>query len=264
MEILTAKKGGPSRDWLNPQLGYIKTTRARSKARQWFRRQERTENIAQGREILEKELRRLGLEQRTFEEIAELFKYQNVDNFLAAIGYGDISAQQIASKLADIVARPSPLSEPVLPPSAVVGVQVRGVGDLLTRLARCCNPVPGDPIIGYITRGRGITVHRRDCPNIKNIPDSERLIEVEWGAAREAYPVDICIEAFDRPGLLRDIASIVADEGISMSAVHSSTHGDNTATILATLQINGIQQLHNVLSRLEGLRDVLEVRRETG
>ena len=264
VEILTAKKGGPSRDWLNPQLGYIKTTRARSKARQWFRRQERTENIAQGREILEKELRRLGLEQRTFEEIAELFKYQNVDNFLAAIGYGDISAQQIASKLADIVARPSPLSEPVLPPSAVVGVQVRGVGDLLTRLARCCNPVPGDPIIGYITRGRGITVHRRDCPNIKNIPDSERLIEVEWGATREAYPVDICIEAFDRPGLLRDIASIVADEGISMSAVHSSTHGDNTATILATLQINGIQQLHNVLSRLEGLRDVLEVRRETG
>jgi len=262
VEILTAKKGGPSRDWLNSQLGYIKTTRARVKARQWFKRQERTENIAQGREVLEKELHRLGLEQRSFEEIAKLFKYRNVDTFLAAIGYGDISPQQIAGKFADIGVRPLLFPESVLPPPSVVGVRVKGVGDLLTRLAPCCNPVPGDPIVGYITRGTGITVHRRDCPNIKNMADSERLIEVEWGVAREVYPVDIHIEAFDRPGLLRDIASIVADEGISMSAAHVSTHGDNTATILATLQISGIQQLRSVLSRLESLRDVLEVRRE--
>ncbi|KPL16448.1 MAG: (p)ppGpp synthetase, partial [Anaerolineae bacterium SM23_84] len=236
---------------------------ARQKVRQWFKKQERAENVAQGREILEKELHRLGLEQRPFQEIARLFKYQNVDTFLAAVGYGDVSPQQIATKLAEISAQPLLFPEPVLPPRSVVGIQVKGVGDLLSRLAKCCNPVPGDPIIGYITRGTGITVHRPDCPNIKN-KDTERLIEVEWGATREAYPVNIRIEAFDRPGLLRDIASVVADEGISMSAAHASTHGDNTATIRATLQINNIQQLRNVLSRLEGFRDVLEVRREKG
>ena len=263
VEILTAKKGAPSRDWLNPQLGYIRTARARQKVRQWFKKQERAENVAQGREILEKELHRLGLEQRPFQEIARLFKYQNVDTFLAAVGYGDVSPQQIATKLAEISAQPLLFPEPVLPPRSVVGIQVKGVGDLLSRLAKCCNPVPGDPIIGYITRGTGITVHRPDCPNIKN-KDTERLIEVEWGATREAYPVNIRIEAFDRPGLLRDIASVVADEGISMSTAHASTHGDNTATIRATLQINDIQQLRNVFSRLEGFRDVLEVRREKG
>jgi (p)ppGpp synthase/HD superfamily hydrolase len=263
IEILTAKKGGPSRDWMSPQLGYINTARARSKVRQWFKKQERKENIAEGRSVLEKELHRLGLEQRPFDQIAKLFKYEDVDTFLAAIGYGDVSPQQIASKLAEISEQPLFFPEPILPAPSVVGVQVKGVGDLMTRLARCCNPVPGDPIIGYITRGTGITVHHRDCPNIKNL-DTERLTEVEWGVTREAYPVQIRIEAFDRAGLLRDLAAIVADEGISMSAVNVSTHDDNTASIQATLQIAGIQQLRDVLSRLEGVRDVLEVRREKG
>jgi guanosine-3',5'-bis(diphosphate) 3'-pyrophosphohydrolase len=262
VEILTAKKGGPSRDWLNPQQGYLNTARAREKVRQWFKQQERGENVAQGRELLEKELRRLGLEQRPFEEIARLFKYDNVDNFLAAIGYGDVSLQQIAAKLADIAVQRELGPMPILPRPSVVGIQVKGVGDLLTRLAKCCNPVPGDSIVGYITRGTGITVHRRDCANVKNIADSERLIDVEWGVTREAYPVDIRIEAFDRAGLLRDIATIVADEGINMSAATSSSHADNTATVVATLLISNIQQLHNVLARLEGLRDILEIRRQ--
>jgi len=264
VEILTAKKGGPSRDWLNPELHYLNTARARDKARQWFRQQERSENIAQGRELLDKELRRLGLDQRPFDEIAKVFKYENVDNFLAAIGYGDLSPQQIAVKLAAITDQRLIFPESVLPPPSVVGIQVNGVGDLLTRLAQCCKPVPGDPIIGYITRGTGITVHRRDCPNVKNVSDSERLIEVQWGGMREAYPVNIRVEAFDRPGLLRDIASIVADQSISMSAVQVETHGDNTATVQATLQITGIEQLRDILSKLEELRDVLEVRREKG
>jgi GTP pyrophosphokinase len=264
VEILTAKKGSPSRDWLNPERGYLMTARAREKVRQWFKLQERAENVAQGREILEKELRRLGLEQRPFEDIARLFKYENVDLFLAAVGYGDIAPQSVATKLAEVSERPTLFPESVLPPPAVVGVQVRGVGDLLTRLAKCCNPVPGDPIIGYITRGTGITVHRRDCPNVQNTSDTERLIEVEWGISREAYSVNIRIEAFDRSGLLRDIAAIVADEGIRMISAHASTHGDNTATIQATLEINGIGQLREVLSKLEGLRDILEVRREAG
>jgi guanosine-3',5'-bis(diphosphate) 3'-pyrophosphohydrolase len=262
VEILTAKRGGPSRDWLNPQLGYVNTARGRDKVRQWFRQQERTENIAQGRDLLDKELRRLGLDQRPFDEIAKLFKYQSLDNFLAAVGSGDVSTQQIAVKLATMTDQPLMFSDAVLPPASVVGIQVNGVGDLLTRLAQCCKPVPGDPIIGYITRGTGITVHRQDCPNVKNIADSERLTEVQWGAAREAYPVNIRLEAFDRPGFLRDVAAIVADEGISMSAVHVSTHDDNTATLQATLQISRIEQLRNILTKLENLRDVLEARRE--
>ena len=262
VEVLTAKKGAPSRDWLNPQQGYLNTARAREKVRQWFKQQERDENIVQGRELLEKELRRLSLDQRPFEEIARLFKYANVDNFLAAIGYGDISPQQLAVKLADIVVQRELVSTPISPRPAVVGIQVNGVGDLLTRLAKCCSPVPGDSIVGYITRGTGITVHRRDCPNIKNIADSERLIDVEWGVTREAYPVDIRIEAFDRAGLLRDVTAIVADEGVNMSTVSSSSHADNTATVMATLLISNIQQLQNVFARLEGLRDVLEIRRE--
>ncbi len=264
VEILTAKKGGPSRDWLNPQLGYMNTARARSKARQWFKRQERAENIVEGRDILERELHRLALEERPFEEIAAIFKYQNVDNFLAAIGYGDISPQQLATKLTDSAMQRLLFTESVLPESRVVGIQVSGVGDLFTRLAPCCNPVPGDSIIGYTTRGKGITIHRRDCPNIQHIADSERLIEVQWGSSQESYPVDISIEAFDRPGLLRDIAGIVADEGISMSTVNVSTRNDHTAILAATLQINNIHQLHNVLSSLSSLRDVLDVRRGKG
>ena len=262
VEILTAKKSGPSRDWLNPDQGYLNTGRAREKVRQWFRQQERDTNIVQGREQLEKELRRLGLEQRPFEEIARVFKYDNVDNFLAAIGYGDIGPQQIATKLADIVVQRQWLPEATLPPTSVVGVQVKGAGDLLTRLAKCCSPVPGDPIIGYITRGTGITVHRRDCPNMKGLSDVERLIEVQWGTSKEAYPVDIRIEAFDRSGLLRDIAAIVTDVGINMSSVNVSVHPDNTATFQVGLLITGVDQLRNVVAKLEGLRDILEIRRE--
>ncbi len=262
VEILTAKKSGPSRDWLNPDQGYLTTGRAREKVRQWFRQQERETNIAQGRELLEKELRRLALEQKPFEEVAAVFKYDNVDNFLAAIGYGDIGPQQIATKLADIVVQRQWLPGVGLPSTAVVGVRVKGVGDLLTRLAKCCSPVPGDPIIGYTTRGTGVTVHRTDCPNIKALSDVERLIEVEWGTERQAYPVGIRIEAFDRQGLLRDIAAIVADMGINMASANVSMHPDNTATVQVVLLIARVEQLRDVLVKLEGLRDILEIRRE--
>ncbi len=262
--ILTAKKGGPSRDWLNPERGFLQTTRAREKARQWFRHAERTENVAQGRAILDKELRRLGLDNQSFENIAKLFKYESVELFLAAVGYGDVSTQQVAVKLAEISEQPSTFPGAVLPAPSVVGVQVKGVGDLLTRLAPCCNPVPGDAIVGYITRGQGVTVHRKDCSNVKNIADTERLIEVQWGGVLQAYPVNVLIEAFDRAGLLRDIASVVADEGIRMSAAQASVHGDNTATVRATLEIENIEQLRSVLTKLEGVRDVLDVRRERG
>jgi GTP pyrophosphokinase len=262
VEILTSKKGGPSRDWLNANLGYITTARARQKVRQWFRRQERQKNIAQGREILERELKRLGIDEHSFEEIARLFKYSQVEDFLAAIGYGDISPIQIANKIDDAAARKPELKMAPLP-QGHTDFRVTGVGDLLTRLAGCCSPVPGDEIVGYITRGKGITVHRADCQTLKHIDETERLIPVSWGPTREIYPVVVHIEAFDRSGLLRDIATAVTDAGISMSAANVTTHDDQTATIVATLGVSSIAQLSQIMARLESIRDVVEVHRQT-
>ncbi|MGQ9680932.1 MAG: RelA/SpoT family protein [Anaerolineae bacterium] len=262
VEILTSKKGGPSRDWLNPNLGYLATARARQKVRQWFRRQEREANISQGRDILERELKRLGLTEQPFEEIARLFKYSRVEDFLAAIGYGDISPIQIANKIDDAAVRKSDLRLTPLP-QARTDFRVTGVGDLLTRMAGCCSPVPGDPIVGFITRGKGITIHRADCTTLKHISETERLIPVSWGPIREVYPVVIHIEAFDRPGLLRDIASAVSDAGISLSAANVTTNSDQSAVIVATLGVSSIAQLSQVMSKIESIRDVVEVHRQT-
>ena len=268
VEIVTSKvPKSPSRDWLNPNLNFVKTAHAREKIRQWFRRQQREENILRGREQLEKELSRLGLDHVRLEEIAALFRYDKVDDLLAAIGCGEVNAQGIAAKLMT----PEPpvaesLAEDETPaPASVVtkGVQVMGVGDLLTRLARCCNPVPGEPIVGYITRGKGITVHRADCPNVVNEDERERLVPVEWGQVQEqVYPVNIRLDAWDRDGLLRDVAAVVAEDRVNMASVSAVTHPDRTATIRATLEISGIAKLSRILSRLEGLKGVLSAQRE--
>ncbi|MDI7275837.1 MAG: (p)ppGpp synthetase, partial [Anaerolineae bacterium] len=212
-------------------------------------------------EILEREMKRLGLDQHSFEEIAQLFKYSRVEDFMAAIGYGDVSPIQIANKIDDAAARKPDLKITPLPEGRA-DFRVTGVGDLLTRLAKCCSPVPGDPIVGFITRGKGITIHRSDCPTLKHIEETERLIPVSWGPTREIYPVVIHIEALDRQGLLRDIAAVVSDAGISMSAANVTTHDDQTATIVATLGISSIGQLSQVMSRIESIRDVVEVHRQ--
>ncbi|MGQ9676726.1 MAG: RelA/SpoT family protein [Chloroflexota bacterium] len=270
VEILTTKgPKGPSRDWLNPSLNYVKTAHARDKIRQWFKRQLREENIARGRDLLEKELKRFNLGQEKLEEIAGQFNYDKLDDFLAAIGYGEINPHHVALKLAGPPPEPESLRE--LPPVEAVartapttGIIVMGVGDLLTRLARCCSPVPGDEIVGYITRGKGVTIHRKDCPNIKAEDETERLISVEWGRGDSGvYPVSIRIEAWDRDGLLRDIAAVVAEEKINMTAVSATTYADRTATIRATLEVGTIDRLSRILSKLESIRDVLAVSRDT-
>ena len=192
VEIITAKRGGPSRDWLNPHLGYVKTARARTKIRQWFRQQNRDENITAGREQLERELNRLGVDNLTYEHIAQLFDVSAVDDFLAAIGCGDITTIDVATrvlKLGRPEEQPKTLAQeqlgsqeaPQKPPVAVQGIAVQGVGNLLTVLSRCCNPMPPDDIVGFVTRGRGVSIHRRECPNVTSLKNSERLIEVDWG-----------------------------------------------------------------------------------
>ena len=262
VEIITAKGDkGPSRDWLNPSLGYVTTAHAKEKIRQWFKKQVREENITRGRELLEKELKRLGLS-LSEEELARLFNRDNVEDFLAAIGYGDISTHQIAAKLAVQQEKGSAILEAAprqsKPSSAV---QVMGMKDLLTNLAPCCSPMPGDKIIGYITRSKGVTVHRKDCPNIANIDDKERLIEVEWGHTDNLYAVPIRIEAWDRLGLLRDIGAAVAEEKVNIASVSAAEHDDQIISILLTLETKGIAQLSQTLSKLEGVRGIISVTR---
>ncbi len=266
VEIITAKRGGPSRDWLNPNLGYVKTQRARTKIKQFFKKQDREQNIAQGRDILERELRRLSLESMPHDAVAKLFNFDKVDDFFEKIGSGDISSQAIVSKVieADRKANPPPEEPlPFVPTSKldVTGLVVRGTGGMLTTLANCCRPVPGDPIIGFVTRGRGVVVHHRNCTNILHSHETERLIEVSWGSSQRTYPVTIKISAYDRGGLLRDVAAVVAAESVNMSSVHVTTN-KNLATFIATLEIAGTAQLSKVMDRIERLPNVIEVKRQ--
>lgn len=271
VEIVTAKRGGPSRDWLNPHLGFARTSRAQQKIRQWFKKQDRAENIVQGRAVVERELKRLGLDDVNLEQLGQALQFDKSEDFFAAVGYGDVSLQNLDNKATELAR--SATTELQLPPISAVAppqistseVTVTGVGNLLTTLGRCCNPLPGDDIVGYITRGRGVTIHRRDCPNILSRTDRERLIQVDWGSAkRQTYPVKIEVSAYDRGGLLRDIASVVAEEEASMSAVNARTEKrDNSAVFTATLEIEDIEQLSRILARIYRLPNVLEVRRQT-
>jgi len=260
VEIMSAKVDkGPSRDWLSPHLSYVKTSHAREKIQQWFKRRERAENIERGRELLDKELRRLGMKLSAREELAKLFKYDNLDDFLVAVGYGGISTHQIASKLATQQEQSKAAPEVAPPKPPVSAIKVLGVGDMLTHLARCCNPVPGDRIIGYITRSRGVSIHRQDCYNVVHEDEKERLIPVEWGASTSLYPVSIQVEAWDRVGLMRDITTIVAEEKVNIMAANSLRHDDHTVTESFTLETKGLPQLSRLLSKIEGVRGVTSV-----
>jgi len=267
VEVLTSKSSkGPSRDWMNSNLGFIRTTHAREKIRQWFKRQERAENIARGKEMVEKELRRLGASLGEMqEEILKLFKLDDLEDFFLRVGYGEISAQHISTKLASILVEetPEPVEE-VAPPARstyTTGVSVLGTADLLTRLARCCNPVPGDKIMGYVTRGEGVSVHRADCRNVLTEDEKERLVDVEWGRRGQLYPVAVHIDAWDRVGLLRDISTMVAEEKVNMVGVHTEDGSDGHITIFVTLEMAGVEQLTRLLTKLEGIRGVVSVSR---
>ena len=273
VEILTTKHGGPSRDWLNPHLGYLKTSRARSKARTWFKQQDHDQNISDGRSLLERELNRLGVRDLSFEKLSEYFHLSSVEEMLIAIGRGDINPAQIAGAVHKLVEKPQKTQRELRPAeqkrrtSDGGDIQIRGVGNLLTNMARCCKPAMGDPIIGFITQGRGVTIHRSDCKNILNLPESKRsrLIEVEWGGfgSEATYPVDIEIEAVDRQGLLIDVYTVLSNEKINVLASNTlSDQKTHTARIDVTLEIADIDQLSRVLGRINQLANVMEVRRK--
>ena len=264
VEILTSKlERGPSLDWLNINLGYANTANARQKIRLWFRKQERSANIRRGKESLSKELHRLSVKMDEG-DVAALFKYDTAPEFLAALGSGLVSINQLTSRLASHQDE-SPMETAAAPaltwPSS--GIEVLGVGDLLTRVSQCCNPIPGDDIIGYITRSRGVSVHRTDCHNVRNESERERLVQVNWGSGQTLYPVRLRIEAWDRVGLLRDITTLVSLEKVNIAGVVTTEHEDSSASIYLTLYTTGVGQLSRLYSRLEGVVGVFSVTRST-
>ncbi len=282
VEILTSRYGGPSLDWLNPDLGHVQTSRARNKIKLWFRRQNRDRHLATGRDVLERELRRLGLlDSMSFDFVAGLFDIEKskLDDFLVKIGAGDINSSRIANRILESERQQEKESliermleaaghEPQPRPAAprpTGAIDILGTGGLLVNLASCCNPMPGDGVVGYITRGRGVTVHREDCSNMRASTETERMVEVSWGqeADEQRYPVPVEVTAWDREGLLRDISSVVTDAGVNMSSVHVVT-SKNIATLKLTIEIRGAEQLMRILTRLEGIKNVIEARRHKG
>jgi GTP pyrophosphokinase len=271
VEILTTKHSAPSRDWLNPHLGYLKTSRARAKVRHWFKQQDLAQNITDGRSVLEKEVRRLGIGSLAFADLASALRFEGVDDMLAALGRGDITTAQIGHVASELLTPELPEPAELKPTrrrrsvTDVENVSVQGVGNLLTRMAQCCKPAYGDPIVGFITLGHGVTIHRRDCRNILKMddPKRDRLIAVEWTSKTAAtYPVDVMIEAIDRPGLLRDITSVLANENVNVIAVNTrSDKKHNTAQMELTVEIENVGELSRVLTRIGQLSNVYDVRR---
>lgn len=274
VQILTTRNGSPSRDWLNPQLGYLKTSRARAKVRVWFKQQNREQNLIAGREILEKEFHRLGIVNLSHEKLADHFQLNSADKLFVEIGRGEITSGQIATALQKLGGHQEkqslPVEEPIqqtidLLPQGSGDVTIYGVDNVLTQIAQCCKPVPGDEIVGFITKTRGITIHRSDCHNVHHAMEenSERLIEVEWNhEVNQCYTVMIEVIAMDRQGLLRDITTILANLEVNVLGVNTSTNkSDYSARMRLTLEIAGIAQLSRALNRIGQLHNVIEVYR---
>jgi guanosine-3',5'-bis(diphosphate) 3'-pyrophosphohydrolase len=264
VEILAAKHGGPSRDWLNPHLALVTTQRARSKIRQWFKIQDRELNLTQGKELLEKELHRLGLSSINLEDLAKSFEFKEIDDFFVSVGTGDLSIRRIINKIKEVDKTTNdPLFgfRTIAPEKKDVNaVKVLGLKGILSSYAKCCNPVPGDEIVGYITRGRGATIHRRDCPNILRAKEHERIVKVTWGEPLQTFPVTVQVKAYDRQGLMGDISTILANEGINIRDIKVKVT-DNLATISIILDISDISQLSRVLTLTETLPNVMEAYR---
>ncbi len=270
VSITTTKQPrGPSRDWME----FVQTTNAKNHIRRWFRRQERGANIAAGRDMLERELKRMGMA-LPFDEIADTNGIKNVEELFFTIGIGDhhprellrkVLAKQKASQQNDDPLAKLPEVAPRRAEPTNIGIQVRGTNDVHTRLAKCCNPIEGDTIVGFVTRGKGLTIHRGDCHNILHERDRDRLMDVAWGAneTKQAYPVPVRIEAWDRVGLWRDITSTVADLGINISTVQQvENRHAGRATLAATLMVDSLAQLTTILDKLNRVPDVIEAHRE--
>jgi GTP pyrophosphokinase len=279
VEILTTKEGGPSRDWLSPHQGYLKTAKALNRVRAWFKQQDYELHAASGRAAIEREVVRLSAARPDIDKATAQLNFRTPTDLYAAIGRGEVSAQHVvhsaqeAKRAAEAEQAPPERTRKPTPRNAGTGaaqglVIVEDVGDLMTHMARCCKPLPADPIVGYITRGRGITVHRRDCRAITDVPEDQRarLVAVRWNdqglAAARAFDVDVLVIAVDRKGLLRDVSSVFSDEEVTVVAVQTqSDRRTEQATMRFTAEITDLAQLRRIMTRLGQLPDVIEVRR---
>ncbi len=277
VEILTSKQSrGPSSDWLK----IVQTSSARSRIRQWFKRERREENLEIGERLLRAEIESLGLsvgqvwKEEYFARVRQRFNFQATEDVLVAVGYGGLTAGQVASRLRDMFREDHAGEEVTIDENALKerlprttdqdhGVKVKGIDNVLVRLARCCNPVPGDDIVGYITRGRGVSIHRSDCPNItRYLEEEQRVIEVSWESVEaKYYPVQILITALDRPGLLSDVAQTVASFSTNILDAKARSRSDGMAVVTMVLEIHDLQQLGYLKQRVERIRDVVHVER---
>jgi GTP pyrophosphokinase len=274
VDILTVKQGGPSLDWLNPELGYVTSHRARTKVRQWFKHQQHDETLAHGRTIVERELARAGATALNLEALANKAGFAKLDDFFAAVAREEINLRQIQSAIKALAAPvPAPATDASLEAEVPTrksrstgtggGILVVGVDRLMTGLARCCKPAPPDPIVGFVTRGKGITIHRASCANLARVrrEQPERLIESNWGVPRdEVFPVDIIVEASDRPGLLRDLSEIFSKEKINVTAVNTLSK-QHLARMAFTLEVRSLAELKRALAQVGEVKGVLAASR---
>lgn len=277
VEIITsAHSNGPSRDWLQ----FVKSTQAKNKIRQWFKKERREENINRGKEMLEKEAKRQGydiyqlINQDFMDNLLKKLSFQNIDDLFASVGYGGISATQAVQKILEEYKKnvrsdkgelESAKGEQKFKQKNKIfeGVKIDGVDNVLVKFSRCCNPVPGDKIVGYITRGRGVSIHRQDCPNvINNVYDKERLIEVKWDGFKEkSFPVEIEASGYDRPGMLSDVLDILGDMNTTIDSVNARASKNGIAVIDLILEITDKQHLDNIIQKLKKINGIFEVRR---
>jgi len=273
VDILTGTKAAPSRDWMNPALGYLKTKRARVKVKSWFKHQDYDQNKIDGKTCYERELNRQGLQNISIQKLLVHYKMDSADDLYASLGRGDITPGQLATALHDVYAGSE---ADVIPLSAKKSVnhkklfkgdevRIHGVPNLLTSIANCCKPVPGDQIVGFITQGQGVAVHREDCTNIINLDDKkrDRLIEADWGDELDkTYTVSIHVEAFDRQGLLRDVSKVLSDEKVDVIGVNTLSNKDEqTADMTITAEIGDLNQLGRVMDKINNLPNILNVSR---
>ena len=272
IEIITGSQPQPSRDWLSPRLGYLVGSRSRAKVRNWFRQQDRDQHLRQGREILERELARLNVRDVATDTIASQLKFNGTDMLCVALGAGDVTPAAVATALQQMrgidTARTLKRRRPAQRKTGEAeGVAVSGVGDLMCNFARCCRPVPPEPISGYITQGRGVSIHRQDCGNFLglNRRHPERIIEVDWGRSESAtYPVDLTLRAYDRSGLIRDISTILADEAANVTDLKSKTDKQTLETVMdISVEIRDLPTLSTTIARLEQLPNVITVQRRS-
>ncbi|ADL12258.1 (p)ppGpp synthetase I, SpoT/RelA [Acetohalobium arabaticum DSM 5501] len=277
VEILTSKNSGPSRDWLN----FIKTSRAKSKIKRWFKQQRRDEAIDKGKDSLEEKLNKYNIQFKEEEKkaklknIAQKLGRSSIKDLYAAIGYNKVKTSQVISKLRPEDEKKDKAPEEILKKlkektktkrksKADKGIKVKGMEGLLVRIAKCCNPVPGDEIVGYITRGRGVSIHRRDCSNIKNLLDEheEREIEVEWNIKQEtSYEVALEIEALNQHALLNDLTNVISNAQLSITTINAQTTKDGFAHIYLVIEISSLDHMNDIMNKLNRIEGVLDVQR---